>query len=106
MNRETHSGENGPRLLNGYQRDGILFQALCDLAWGGGFWPTLIIRGTHLNWTCVQVGRHEFDIDNEADRERLIQWAHAVRYREANSPLPEPAPSTLEYVRPSDGREG
>lgn len=70
-----------------YEADGILLQALFDLAYFGNKRPTICIKGTHVDWTCVQVDDREFNIDDEDDRLRLIEWGTLVRN---GAPSPEP----------------
>jgi hypothetical protein len=73
--------------------DADVYRSMLDLAWHLAMPVTLSIRGTHVNWTCVSVNGHTFDVDTDADRQRLIEWATAVRSRKANAPMPEPKES-------------
>lgn len=73
-----------------YEAEGHIFMAMTDLAYFGNMRPTVSVRGAHGTWTCVTAGEHEFNIDDETDRARLIAWGHAVRSRPANTEVPAP----------------
>lgn len=76
--------------LSAAERYGTIMLAMMDLAYFGSFHPSVSIRGTHVNWTCVSAGGHDFNIDNDDEVKRLLAWASTVRYREANGAVPEP----------------
>lgn len=71
-----------------------LLDALWQIAWHTAQRVTLRIGGTHVNYSIVEAkgGKYEFLTDQQSEVDRLMAWADALRHRQADAPLPEPAP--------------
>lgn len=76
--------------LDGLKHQADVMMAIHDVSYH--YRPVQVaVRGTHVNYTSITAGDHEF-VDSDGER-RLIEWAKALRARKANAPLPEPEPA-------------
>lgn len=90
---EVCQKETAELMHSTYASDTRVYYAILDILWYNG--PVnLMMRGTHMEYTSLTTVHngieHEFNLDNEDDKGKLVTWAQKLRDQKVGDPKPGP----------------